>query len=111
MPSPAPVLDHVVIDVRDRIDEAMRCFSALGFQLTPRGRHTSGSVNHIAMSATVTARCSRPPPPPSSNSPAIAGLWRRAGCGNQSDTSLDDARYVIHRAAADPILGARTSQA
>jgi hypothetical protein len=49
MPLPAPVLDHVVIDVRDRIDEAMRCFSALGFQLTPRGRHTLGSVNHLAM--------------------------------------------------------------
>jgi catechol 2,3-dioxygenase-like lactoylglutathione lyase family enzyme len=50
--APAPVLDHVVIDVRDQIDEAMRCFSALGFQLTPRGRHTLGSVNHLAMFAT-----------------------------------------------------------
>jgi catechol 2,3-dioxygenase-like lactoylglutathione lyase family enzyme len=49
---PAPVLDHVVIDVRERIDEAMRCFSGLGFQLTPRGRHTLGSVNHLAMFAT-----------------------------------------------------------
>src|ERR1700757_146858 len=48
----SPVLDHVVIDVRDRIDEAMRCFSALGFRLTPRGRHTLGSVNHLAMFAT-----------------------------------------------------------
>jgi Glyoxalase-like domain len=46
------VLDHVVIDVRDRIDEAMRCFQALGFNLTPRGRHTLGSVNHLAMFAT-----------------------------------------------------------
>jgi hypothetical protein len=49
---PSPVLDHVVIDVRDRIDEAMACFSALGFRLTPRGRHTLGSVNHLAMFAT-----------------------------------------------------------
>jgi catechol 2,3-dioxygenase-like lactoylglutathione lyase family enzyme len=49
---PSPELDHVVIDVRDRIDEAMRCFSALGFHLTPRGRHTLGSVNHLAMFAT-----------------------------------------------------------
>jgi hypothetical protein len=47
-----PVLDHVVIDVRDRIDDAMRCFSALGFQLTPRGHHTLGSANHLAMFAT-----------------------------------------------------------
>jgi len=52
MPPPSPVLDHVVIDVRGRIDEAMRCFASLGFQLTPRGRHTLGSVNHLAMFAT-----------------------------------------------------------
>jgi hypothetical protein len=52
MALPSPVLDHVVIDVRDRIDEAMRCFAALGFQLTPRGRHTLGSVNHLAMFTT-----------------------------------------------------------
>jgi catechol 2,3-dioxygenase-like lactoylglutathione lyase family enzyme len=48
----SPVLDHVVIDVRDRIDEAMRCFQSVGFELTPRGRHTLGSVNHLAMFAT-----------------------------------------------------------
>ena len=48
----SPVLDHVVIDVRDRIDEAMRCFQSLGFQLTPLGRHTLGSINHLAMFAT-----------------------------------------------------------
>ena len=51
MTPPSPVLDHVVVDVRHRIDEAMRRFSALGFQLTPRGRHTLGSVNHLAMFA------------------------------------------------------------
>jgi catechol 2,3-dioxygenase-like lactoylglutathione lyase family enzyme len=52
MPPPSPVLDHVVIDVRDQIDEAARYFSGLGFQLTPRGRHTLGSVNHLAMFTT-----------------------------------------------------------
>jgi hypothetical protein len=49
---PAPILDHIVIDVRDRIEEAARCFGALGFQLTPRGHHTLGSSNHLAMFAT-----------------------------------------------------------
>lgn len=52
MPLPAPVLDHVVVDVRDRMDEAARAFAALGFQLTPRGHHTLGSMNHLAMFAT-----------------------------------------------------------
>jgi hypothetical protein len=52
MALPSPLIDHVVIDVRDHIDDAMRCFSSLGFQLTPRGHHTLGSVNHLAMFAT-----------------------------------------------------------
>ena len=52
MPLPSPVLDHLVIDVRDRMDEAARAFAALGFQLTPRGHHTLGSMNHLAMFAT-----------------------------------------------------------
>ena len=51
MTLPSPVLDHVVIDVRDCIDDAMQRFSSLGFQLTPRGHHTLGSVNHLAMFA------------------------------------------------------------
>lgn len=52
MPLPSPQLDHVVIDVRDRMDEAARVFTALGFTLTPRGHHTLGSMNHLAMFAT-----------------------------------------------------------
>ena len=52
VPLPPPVLDHVVIDVRDRMDEAARTFTALGFQLTPRGHHTLGSMNHLMMFAT-----------------------------------------------------------
>jgi hypothetical protein len=44
-----PVLDHVVVDVRDRMNEAARIFAALGFHLTPRGYHTLGSMNHLAM--------------------------------------------------------------
>src|SRR5213595_4122403 len=48
----SPVLDHVVIDVCDSIDEAMHQFASLGFQLTPRGYHTLGSTNHLAMFAT-----------------------------------------------------------
>jgi catechol 2,3-dioxygenase-like lactoylglutathione lyase family enzyme len=52
VPLPPPVLDHVVIDVRDRMEEAARTFTALGFQLTPRGHHTLGSMNHLMMFAT-----------------------------------------------------------
>jgi hypothetical protein len=52
VPLPPPALDHVVIDVRDRMDEAERTFAGLGFRLTPRGHHTLGSMNHLAMFAT-----------------------------------------------------------
>ena len=47
---PAPGgLDHVVINVLHRLDEAAALFTALGFQLTPLGRHTLGSINHLMM--------------------------------------------------------------
>jgi hypothetical protein len=47
-----PTLDHVVINVRDRVDEGAETFRRLGFTLTPRGYHTLGSMNHLAMFGT-----------------------------------------------------------
>jgi Glyoxalase-like domain len=52
MAPPTPILDHIVIDARDRLDEAAERFAGLGFRLTPRGHHTLGSSNHLAMFAT-----------------------------------------------------------
>ena len=49
---PTPTLDHVVINARDCLDEAAACYRRLGFQLTPRGRHTLGSINHLAIFGT-----------------------------------------------------------
>jgi hypothetical protein len=49
---PVPTLDHVVINVRDRIDEGADTFRRIGFTLTPRGYHTLGSMNHLAMFGT-----------------------------------------------------------
>jgi len=51
-PLPTPTLDHVVINARDHMDEAATCYRRLGFQLTPRGRHTLGSINHLAIFGT-----------------------------------------------------------
>lgn len=44
-------LDHVVINVLRRMDEAADLFAALGFSLTPRGHHSLGSINHLMMTA------------------------------------------------------------
>jgi hypothetical protein len=49
---PVPTLDHVVVNARDRLDEAAGTYRRLGFTLTPRGYHTLGSMNHLAMFGT-----------------------------------------------------------
>lgn len=48
---PAPAFDHVVVNARDRLDDAASCYRRLGFALTPLGRHTLGSINHLAVLA------------------------------------------------------------
>ena len=49
---PMPTLDHVVVNVHDRMDEAQALYGRLGFTLTPRGYHSLGSVNHLAIFGT-----------------------------------------------------------
>ncbi len=52
MTLPMPTLDHVVVNVRDRLDAAQQTYRRLGFTLTPRGFHTLGSMNHLAIFGT-----------------------------------------------------------
>ncbi len=52
MTLPIPTLDHVVVNVRDQIDAGADAYRRLGFTLTPRGYHTLGSMNHLAMFGT-----------------------------------------------------------
>ncbi|SHJ54925.1 Glyoxalase-like domain-containing protein [Bradyrhizobium lablabi] len=47
-----PVLDHVVINVMGKLDEAAAQYSRLGFALTERGHHTLGSSNNLAIFGT-----------------------------------------------------------
>ncbi len=49
---PVPTLDHVVVNARDQIDQAADTYRRLGFTLTPRGYHSLGSINHLAMFGT-----------------------------------------------------------
>src|SRR5271165_5520437 len=49
---PMPTLDHVVVNVRDRIDAGLETYRRLGFTLTPRGYHSLGSMNHLAIFGT-----------------------------------------------------------
>lgn len=43
----ALALDHTVINVHFEMDRAQAIFESLGFCLTPRGRHSLGSINHL----------------------------------------------------------------
>jgi hypothetical protein len=52
MALPAATLDHVVINARDDMDNAADTYRRLGFTLTPRGYHSLGSMNHLAMFGT-----------------------------------------------------------
>jgi len=52
MTLPMPTLDHVVVNVHDRMDEAQALYARLGFTLTPRGYHSLGSINHLAIFGT-----------------------------------------------------------
>jgi Glyoxalase-like domain len=49
---PMPTLDHVVVNVRDQIDAGLETYKRLGFTMTPRGYHTLGSMNHLAIFGT-----------------------------------------------------------
>lgn len=42
-------IDHLVINIGRKMEQAHRVFKHLGFTLTPLGRHTMGSINHLIM--------------------------------------------------------------
>jgi hypothetical protein len=44
-----PELDHAVVNVHDQMDRAVEIYRRLGFQMTERGYHTLGSINHLAI--------------------------------------------------------------
>jgi Glyoxalase-like domain len=49
---PVPTLDHVVVNICNAMAEATNIYRRLGFTLTPEGRHTLGSINHLAIFGT-----------------------------------------------------------
>ncbi|WDZ94139.1 VOC family protein [Herbaspirillum sp. WKF16] len=42
-------IDHVVIHVEEQLDDAEEKYTRLGFTLTPRGHHSKGTSNHLAI--------------------------------------------------------------
>lgn len=52
MALPIPAIDHVIINARDRLDEVAAVYHRLGFSMTPRGHHTLGTINNLAILGT-----------------------------------------------------------
>ena len=52
MPLPIPLIDHVIVNARDGLDATAALWTRLGFHLTPRGHHTLGSSNNLAILGT-----------------------------------------------------------
>lgn len=85
-----PTLDHVVINVRDRIDAGAETYRRLGFTLTPRGYHTLGSMNHLAVFGTEYLELIAAPPGDTRRAEILAApeglnglVW---GCENADHT-------------------------
>ena len=49
---PVPLIDHVIVNARDELDDMAALWTRLGFHLTPRGHHTLGSSNNLAILGT-----------------------------------------------------------
>ena len=52
IPLPIPLIDHVIVNARDGLDDLAAVWTRLGFHLTPRGHHTLGSSNNLAILGT-----------------------------------------------------------
>ena len=69
-------IDHAVINTAGRIDDALDQFARLGFRLTPRGFHSTGSVNHLMMLGPDYLELIGVPPENAALRPELAGSPR-----------------------------------
>ena len=99
---PVASLDHIVVNVRDRMDEAAGLYRRLGFTLTPQGRHTLGSINHLAMFGTDYLELVGVPP---EGAPGTDPMdWPEGLNGVVFGTDDSDGLYQVLAAAGAPVL-------
>src|SRR5690348_13771355 len=94
---PVPTLDHVVVNVRDRIDDGLDTYRRLGFTMTPRGYHTLGSMNHLAILGTEYLELIAAPPGESRRAEILAAPFGLNGLVFGTEDSA--AVYAALRAA------------
>lgn len=99
---PVPVIDHVVVNVRDRMAAAADRYARLGFALTPQGRHTLGSINHLAMFGPDYLELLGLPPGEGDRMEVMA--WPEGLTGIAFATEDADAVHAALHAAGAPVL-------
>ncbi|MBC7779477.1 MAG: VOC family protein [Proteobacteria bacterium] len=87
-------IDHVVINTRDRIDDAVDAYARLGFRLTSRGHHDSGSVNHLMMFGPDYLELIGVPPEHAGRRPELSG----SACGLNAIAFATDSAAGAHAA-------------
>lgn len=98
---PVPTLDHVVVNVRDRIDAGLETYRRLGFTMTPRGYHTLGSMNHLAIFGTEYLELIAAPPGETRRAEILAAPFGLDGLvfGTENSASV----YAALKAAGVPV--------
>lgn len=99
---PVPTLDHVIVNVREGMKPAAEQYRRLGFTLTPLGRHTLGSINHLAMFGTDYLELLGIPPGSSARTELSDGPAGLSGVA--FGTHDPDAVYAALAASDAPVL-------
>lgn len=99
---PVATLDHVVVNVRDRMELGAQVYRRLGFTLTPQGFHTLGSTNHLAMFGTDYLELIGVPPGGGARTDVLD--WPDGLNGLVFGTDDSDALYATLAAADAPVL-------
>lgn len=99
---PVAVIDHVVVNVREHMAAAADLYRRLGFALTPEGRHTLGSINHLAMFGPDYMELLGVPPGNSERMDVM--IWPAGLNGIAFATDDADAVHAALAAAGAPVL-------
>ena len=101
-------LDHVVVNARDDLDGAAERYRRLGFALTPRGRHTLGTINHLAMFGTDYLELIAAPPGRDDLSPLAWPVGLNAVVfGTEDAAATHGAMHAAGVAAREPLAFSR----
>ena len=107
MTLPIPLIDHVIVNARDALDDSAALWVRLGFTLTPRGHHSTGSINHLAILGTDYIELLGVPPS-DGGVPAAPGAdvlnWPAGLNGLVFKTTDSDALYDELTEAGAPVL-------